>query len=161
MSLSTALCSYFTTIQLNFPPFFDTLTKIIVGQIALKYPCVMYPVSNQQCCLCSTCVYVLGVISRTRQGSDVLKALGWDSVRHSRRQQWPVVPDEVDAPLPSELSSVPSTLSLNSESTSSRHNSESESQPSESMHVLNVATWTYLFIFFSPCLQVKYLNWTR
>uniref|UniRef100_A0A673I8A9 Rapamycin-insensitive companion of mTOR-like n=1 Tax=Sinocyclocheilus rhinocerous TaxID=307959 RepID=A0A673I8A9_9TELE len=77
-----------------------------------------------------TCVYVLGVISRTRQGSDVLKALGWDSVRHSRRQQWPVVPDEVDAPLPSELSSVPSTLSLNSESTSSRHNSESESQPS-------------------------------
>ncbi|XP_051967388.1 rapamycin-insensitive companion of mTOR [Xyrauchen texanus] len=78
-----------------------------------------------------TCVYVLGVISRTWQGSDVLKSLGWDSVRHSRRQQWPVVvPDEVDAPLPSELSSVPSTLSLNSESTSSRHNSESESQPS-------------------------------
>uniref|UniRef100_A0A671Q8I3 Rapamycin-insensitive companion of mTOR-like n=1 Tax=Sinocyclocheilus anshuiensis TaxID=1608454 RepID=A0A671Q8I3_9TELE len=81
-------------------------------------------------CIRGTCVYVLGVISRTRQGSDVLKALGWDSVRHSRRQQWPVVPDEVDAPLPSELSSVPSTLSLNSESTSSRHNSESESQPS-------------------------------
>ncbi|TRY71427.1 hypothetical protein DNTS_011668 [Danionella cerebrum] len=77
-----------------------------------------------------TCVYVLGVISRTRQGSDVLKILGWDSVRHSRRQQWPVVPDELEAPLPSELSSVPSSLSLNSESTSSRHNSESESQPS-------------------------------
>lgn len=84
------------------------------------------------CVVCSTCVYVLGVISRTRQGGDVLKVLGWDSVRHSRRQQWPVVPDEVDAPLPSELSSVPSTLSLTSESTSSRHNSESESQPSES-----------------------------
>ncbi|XP_056601916.1 rapamycin-insensitive companion of mTOR [Triplophysa dalaica] len=77
-----------------------------------------------------TCVYVLGVISRTRQGGDVLKVLGWDSVRHSRRQQWPVVPDELDAPLPSELSSVPSTLSLTSESISSRHNSESESQPS-------------------------------
>nr|XP_055054336.1 rapamycin-insensitive companion of mTOR [Misgurnus anguillicaudatus] len=77
-----------------------------------------------------TCLYVLGVISQTRQGSDVLKVLGWDSVRHSRRQKWPVVPEEVDAPLPSELSSVPSTLSLTSESTGSRHNSESESQPS-------------------------------
>uniref|UniRef100_A0A8C4ZMQ3 Rapamycin-insensitive companion of mTOR n=1 Tax=Gadus morhua TaxID=8049 RepID=A0A8C4ZMQ3_GADMO len=77
-----------------------------------------------------TCVYVLGVISKTRQGCEVLKQHGWDAVRHSRRTQWPVTPEEVDAMLTSELSSVPSTLSLNSESTSSRHNSESESQPS-------------------------------
>ncbi|KAM8887321.1 rapamycin-insensitive companion of mTOR-like [Spinachia spinachia] len=76
-----------------------------------------------------TCVYVLGVISKTRQGCEVLKQYGWDSVRHSRRTLWPVTPEEVDAQLTSELSSVPSTLSLNSESTSSRHNSESESQP--------------------------------
>ncbi|CAL8249930.1 unnamed protein product [Boreogadus saida] len=66
----------------------------------------------------------------TRQGLRVLKQHGWDAVRHSRRTQWPVTPEEVDAMLTSELSSVPSTLSLNSESTSSRHNSESESQPS-------------------------------
>ncbi|XP_052412366.1 rapamycin-insensitive companion of mTOR isoform X1 [Carassius gibelio] len=97
--------------------------NVIPDVIALAQHCEVLSIRG-------TCVYVLGVISRTRQGSDVLKALGWDSVRHSRRQQWPVVPDEVDAPLPSELSSVPSTLSLNSESTSSRHNSESESQPS-------------------------------
>lgn len=77
-----------------------------------------------------TCIYVLGVISKTRQGCEVLKQYGWDAVRHSRRTLWPVTPEEVDAHLPSELSSVPSTLSLNSESTSSRHNSESESQPS-------------------------------
>uniref|UniRef100_A0A3B1JL30 RPTOR independent companion of MTOR complex 2 n=1 Tax=Astyanax mexicanus TaxID=7994 RepID=A0A3B1JL30_ASTMX len=76
------------------------------------------------------CVYVLGVISRTRQGSEVLKVLGWDSVRHGRRQQWPVV-EEPEARLPGELSSIPSTLSLNSESNSSqREKSESESQPS-------------------------------
>ncbi|KAE8292416.1 Rapamycin-insensitive companion of mTOR AVO3-like protein [Larimichthys crocea] len=54
-----------------------------------------------------TCVYVLGVISKTRQGCE----------------------------LTSELSSVPSTLSLNSESTSSRHNSESESHPN--MYILD------------------------
>lgn len=78
-----------------------------------------------------TCVYVLGVISKTRQGCEVLKQYGWDAVRHSRRTLWPVTPEEVDAQLTSELSSVPSTLSLNSESTSSRHNSESESQPSK------------------------------
>ncbi|KAM9547667.1 rapamycin-insensitive companion of mTOR-like isoform 4-T4 [Salvelinus alpinus] len=82
-----------------------------------------------------TCVYVVGVISKTRQGCEVLKQYGWDTVRHSRQTLWPVTPDEVDKPMTSELSSVPSTLSLNSESTSSRHNSESESQPN--MYILD------------------------
>uniref|UniRef100_A0A3Q2X6V5 RPTOR independent companion of MTOR, complex 2 a n=1 Tax=Haplochromis burtoni TaxID=8153 RepID=A0A3Q2X6V5_HAPBU len=82
-----------------------------------------------------TCVYVLGVITKTKQGCEVLKQFGWDAVRHSRRTLWPVTPDEVDTQLTSELSSVPSTLSLNSESTSSRHNSESESQPN--MYILD------------------------
>ncbi|KAJ8401565.1 hypothetical protein AAFF_G00378820 [Aldrovandia affinis] len=76
-----------------------------------------------------TSLYVLGLISKTKQGCELLKQQGWDAVRHSRRQLWPVVPDEVEQQLSSELSSVPSMLSLNSESTSSRHNSESESQP--------------------------------
>uniref|UniRef100_A0A4W5JYV5 RPTOR independent companion of MTOR complex 2 n=1 Tax=Hucho hucho TaxID=62062 RepID=A0A4W5JYV5_9TELE len=82
-----------------------------------------------------TCVYVVGVISKTRQGCEVLKQYGWDTVRHSRQTLWPVTPEEVDKPMTSELSSVPSTLSLNSESTSSRHNSESESQPN--MYILD------------------------
>ncbi|XP_056888315.1 rapamycin-insensitive companion of mTOR-like [Takifugu flavidus] len=82
-----------------------------------------------------TCTYVLGVISKTRQGCEVLKQYGWDAVRHSHRTLWPVTPEEVDTQLTSELSSVPSTLSLNSESTSSRHNSESESQPN--MYILD------------------------
>nr|XP_057925788.1 rapamycin-insensitive companion of mTOR-like isoform X4 [Doryrhamphus excisus] len=92
----------------------------------------------QQCEVLSvrgTCVYVLGVISKTRQGCELLKQYGWDAVRHSRRTLWPVTPDEVETQLTSELSSVPSTLSLNSESTSSRHNSESESQPN--MYILD------------------------
>uniref|UniRef100_A0AAR2KBP4 RPTOR independent companion of MTOR, complex 2 a n=1 Tax=Pygocentrus nattereri TaxID=42514 RepID=A0AAR2KBP4_PYGNA len=82
------------------------------------------------------CIYVLGVISRTRQGSEVLKVLGWDSVRHGRRQQWPIV-EEMETRLPGELSSIPSTLSLNSESNSSQRESESESQPSEMYHIHN------------------------
>ncbi|KAM7147671.1 rapamycin-insensitive companion of mTOR isoform 7-T13 [Molossus nigricans] len=76
-----------------------------------------------------TCVYVLGLIAKTKQGCDILKCHNWDSVRHSRKHLWPVVPDDVEQ-LCNELSSIPSTLSLNSESTSSRHNSESESAPS-------------------------------
>ncbi|XP_012873973.1 PREDICTED: rapamycin-insensitive companion of mTOR [Dipodomys ordii] len=76
-----------------------------------------------------TCVYVLGLIAKTKQGCDILKCHNWDAVRHSRKHLWPVVPDDVDQ-LCNELSSIPSTLSLNSESTSSRHNSESESAPS-------------------------------
>ncbi|XP_076854812.1 rapamycin-insensitive companion of mTOR isoform X3 [Brachyhypopomus gauderio] len=77
-----------------------------------------------------TCVYVLGVISRTRAGSDLLQALGWDSVRHGRRHKWPVAPDDVDSCAFGEMSSIPSMLSLNSDSSSSRHNSESEGQAS-------------------------------
>uniref|UniRef100_A0A8C8EA23 RPTOR independent companion of MTOR complex 2 n=1 Tax=Otus sunia TaxID=257818 RepID=A0A8C8EA23_9STRI len=76
-----------------------------------------------------TCVYALGLIAKTKQGCDILKHHNWDAVRHSRRQPWPVVPDDMEQ-LCNELSSIPSTLSLNSESTSSRHNSESESTPS-------------------------------
>ncbi|MBZ3875875.1 Rapamycin-insensitive companion of mTOR [Sciurus carolinensis] len=76
-----------------------------------------------------TCVYVLGLIAKTKQGCDILKCHNWDAVRHSRKHLWPVVPDDVEQ-LCNELSSIPSTLSLNSESTSSRHNSESEFAPS-------------------------------
>ncbi|KAJ8394304.1 hypothetical protein AAFF_G00047110 [Aldrovandia affinis] len=75
-----------------------------------------------------TCLYVLGLISKTKQGCELLKLQGWDTVRHGRRQLWPVARDEVEPPPPpSELSSAPSTLSLASESTGSRHNSESDS----------------------------------
>ncbi|XP_034564894.1 rapamycin-insensitive companion of mTOR-like [Notolabrus celidotus] len=43
-----------------------------------------------------TCLYVLGLLSQTRQGCDLLKQQGWDSVRHSRRTLWPVVPEELE-----------------------------------------------------------------
>ncbi|KAM6965452.1 rapamycin-insensitive companion of mTOR-like [Aplochiton taeniatus] len=102
--------------------------NVIPDIIALAQHCEVLSVRG-------TCVYVLGVISKTRQGCEVLKQCGWDAVRHSRRTLWPVTPEEVDAQLTSELSSVPSTLSLNSESTGSRHNSESESQPN--MYILD------------------------
>ncbi|XP_029941324.1 rapamycin-insensitive companion of mTOR-like [Salarias fasciatus] len=54
-----------------------------------------------------TCVYVLGLISKTWQGCDSLKQHGWDAVRHSLNTLWPVVPEELEppskpcAPLPS------------------------------------------------------------
>uniref|UniRef100_A0A3Q3L7S7 RPTOR independent companion of MTOR complex 2 n=1 Tax=Mastacembelus armatus TaxID=205130 RepID=A0A3Q3L7S7_9TELE len=102
--------------------------NVIPDVLALAQHCEVLSVRG-------TCIYVLGVISKTRQGCEVLKQYGWDAVRHSRRTLWPVTPDEVDTQLTSELSSVPSTLSLNSESTSSRHNSESESQPN--MYILD------------------------
>ncbi|KYO29027.1 rapamycin-insensitive companion of mTOR [Alligator mississippiensis] len=87
-----------------------------------------------------TCLYVLGLLAKTKQGCDILKHHNWDAVRHSRRQPWPVVPDDMEQ-LCNELSSIPSTLSLNSESTSSRHNSESESAPS-SMFIMEDDRYT-------------------
>ncbi|XP_060747730.1 rapamycin-insensitive companion of mTOR isoform X2 [Tachysurus vachellii] len=107
--------------------------NVIPDIVALAHHCEVLSIRG-------TCLYVLGLISKTKQGCELLKMQGWDAVRHSRRQQWPVVPDEVEQqqppPPPTLLSSVPSTLSLNSESTSSRHNSESDStQPS--MYILD------------------------
>lgn len=106
--------------------------NVIPDIVAMAHHCEVLSIRG-------TCLYVLGLISKTKQGCELLKLQGWDAVRHSRRQQWPVVPDELEQqppPPPTLLSSVPSTLSLNSESTSSRHNSESDStQPS--MYILD------------------------
>ncbi|CAN9504696.1 unnamed protein product [Ophioblennius macclurei] len=58
-----------------------------------------------------TCLYVLGLISKTWQGCDTLKHHGWDAVRHSLNVLWPVVPEELEpAPKPCNLPpSAPST----------------------------------------------------
>ncbi|XP_073727399.1 rapamycin-insensitive companion of mTOR isoform X2 [Misgurnus anguillicaudatus] len=116
--------------------------NVVPDIVALAHDCEVLSIRG-------TCLYVLGLISKTKQGCELLKLHAWDAVRHNRRQLWPVVPDEVDQhqnpqqhhnpqhqqPL-IQLSSVPSTLSLNSESTGSRHNSESDStQPS--MYILD------------------------
>ncbi|KAG1943517.1 rapamycin-insensitive companion of mTOR isoform X2 [Pimephales promelas] len=115
--------------------------NVIPDIVALAHDCEVLSIRG-------TCLYVLGLISKTKQGCELLKLQGWDAVRHNRRQLWPVVPDDVEQhqnlqqqqqqqqqPL-IHLSSAPSTLSLNSESTSSRHNSESDStQPS--MYILD------------------------
>uniref|UniRef100_UPI0037E8DDC5 rapamycin-insensitive companion of mTOR-like n=1 Tax=Semicossyphus pulcher TaxID=241346 RepID=UPI0037E8DDC5 len=63
-----------------------------------------------------TCLYVLGLISQTRQGCDSLKQQGWDCVRHSRRTVWPVVPEELEPQhRPSDLlTSDPRTLTESS-----------------------------------------------
>ncbi|XP_026052059.1 rapamycin-insensitive companion of mTOR-like [Carassius auratus] len=116
--------------------------NVIPDIVALAHDCEVLSIRG-------TCLYILGLISKTKQGCELLKLHGWDAVRHNRRQLWPVVPDEVEQsqnlqqqqqqqqqqPL-IHLSSAPSTLSLTSESTSSRHNSESDStQPS--MYILD------------------------
>ncbi|XP_073418744.1 rapamycin-insensitive companion of mTOR isoform X3 [Dendrobates tinctorius] len=93
--------------------------NVIPDIIALAQHCEVLSIRG-------TCAYVLGLLSKTKQGCDILKQHNWDTVRHSRRHPWPVVPDDIEQ-LCHELCSIPSTLSLNSESTSSRHNSESES----------------------------------
>lgn len=78
--------------------------------------------------LCRACLYVLGLISKTKQGCDTLKQQGWDAVKHNRNMRWPVVPEEVEPQTKpyNLLPSAPSTLSL-TESINSRHNSESDS----------------------------------
>ncbi|XP_041815761.1 rapamycin-insensitive companion of mTOR-like isoform X2 [Chelmon rostratus] len=98
---------------------------VITDIVALAHHCEVLSIRG-------ACLYVLGLISKTRQGCDTLKQQGWDAVRHNHSMLWPVVPEELDPqPRPSNpLSSVSSTLRL-TESTGSRHNSESDSiQPS-------------------------------
>ncbi|XP_040194560.1 LOW QUALITY PROTEIN: rapamycin-insensitive companion of mTOR [Rana temporaria] len=112
--------------------------NVIPDIIALAQHCEVLSIRG-------TCAYVLGLLSKTKQGCDILKRHNWDAVRHSRRQLWPVVPDDMEQ-LCNELSSIPSTLSLNSESTSSRHNSESESAlPSMYIEDGNSSTSPFFF----------------
>ncbi|KAM9338346.1 rapamycin-insensitive companion of mTOR-like [Symphorus nematophorus] len=98
---------------------------VIADIVALAHHCEVLSIRG-------ACLYVLGLISKTRQGCDTLKQQGWDAVRHSHSMLWPVVPEELEQQLRpyNLLSSVPSTLRL-TETTHSRHNSESDSvQPS-------------------------------
>ncbi|XP_035524134.1 rapamycin-insensitive companion of mTOR-like [Morone saxatilis] len=94
---------------------------VIPDIVALAHHCEVLSIRG-------ACLYVLGLISKTKQGCETLKQQGWDAVRHSRSMLWPIVPEELEPqPRPySLLSSVPSTLRL-IDSTGSRHNSESDS----------------------------------
>ncbi|RWS04250.1 rapamycin-insensitive companion of mTOR-like isoform X1, partial [Dinothrombium tinctorium] len=38
-----------------------------------------------------TCFYVLGLIASTSDGADYLKDFGWEAVRHSHNEKWPLV----------------------------------------------------------------------
>uniref|UniRef100_A0A8C4F1B2 Rapamycin-insensitive companion of mTOR n=1 Tax=Dicentrarchus labrax TaxID=13489 RepID=A0A8C4F1B2_DICLA len=101
---------------------------VIPDIVALAHHCEVLSIRG-------ACLYVLGLISKTKQGCETLKQQGWDAVRHSRSMLWPIVPEELEPqPRPYNLlSSVPSTLRL-IDSTGSRHNSESDSvQPSAYM----------------------------
>ncbi|KAI3362444.1 hypothetical protein L3Q82_012250, partial [Scortum barcoo] len=92
---------------------------VIPDIVALAHHCEVLSIRG-------TCLYVLGLISKTRQGCDMLKQHGWDAVRHSRSMLWPIVPEELEPQFkPCNLSSIPG------ESSGSSHNSESCSvQPS-------------------------------
>ncbi|XP_074611135.1 rapamycin-insensitive companion of mTOR-like isoform X3 [Acropora palmata] len=43
-----------------------------------------------------TCYYVLGLISKTREGADILRELEWESVRHIGEDCWPVMETTVE-----------------------------------------------------------------
>ncbi|KAI8509714.1 hypothetical protein Bbelb_121420 [Branchiostoma belcheri] len=59
-----------------------------------------------------TCLYVLGLVAKTRQGCDILREHGWESVRHGRDDPWPVVDnrdhvfDDVNSEIPSSASDL-------------------------------------------------------
>lgn len=80
--------------------------------------------------LCRTCLYVLGLISKTRLGCDTLKQQGWDAVRQSRGSLWPVALEELEPQLKpyNLLSSV--TINRSTTSTQTARLQTSESNPS-------------------------------
>lgn len=87
--------------------------SVIPDIVSLAYHCEVLSIRG-------TCVYVLGLMSKTKPGCEALKQEGWDSVRHSRSTLWPVDPEEFEAHL------KPCSLNF-TESTSSQHNSDRES----------------------------------
>ncbi|XP_002741655.1 rapamycin-insensitive companion of mTOR-like [Saccoglossus kowalevskii] len=63
--------------------------EIIADIIRLAEECEIYSIRG-------TCFYVLGMIAKTKNGADLLRSLGWESVRHSRKDIWPVVEEDDD-----------------------------------------------------------------
>ncbi|XP_071799748.1 rapamycin-insensitive companion of mTOR-like [Asterias amurensis] len=58
--------------------------SIIPDIIRLAEECEVFSIRG-------TCFYVLGLFSKNRQGADLLSSLGWESVRHSRAEYFPVL----------------------------------------------------------------------
>ncbi|XP_071322284.1 rapamycin-insensitive companion of mTOR-like isoform X2 [Trachinotus anak] len=99
--------------------------RVIPDIVALAHDCEVLSIRG-------TCLYVLGLISKTRQGCDTLKLLGWDAVRHGHGALWPVVLEELEPQSKPHnlLPSVPGVFRVN-EPTSPRHNIETTNlQPS-------------------------------
>ncbi|XP_071486718.1 rapamycin-insensitive companion of mTOR-like [Diadema antillarum] len=59
---------------------------IIPDMLRLAEECEVFSIRG-------TCFYVLGLISKTRQGADILSSLGWESIRHCRGDYFPVQED--------------------------------------------------------------------
>jgi rapamycin-insensitive companion of mTOR len=38
-----------------------------------------------------TCFYVLGLISKTKRGAEILSSLGWECVRHTHKEYFTVL----------------------------------------------------------------------
>ena len=49
---------------------------------------------------------MLGLVSCTCRGADLLNELGWETVRHKRTDRWPVQDDPAAEPPPQSSSSV-------------------------------------------------------
>ncbi|KAM9306697.1 rapamycin-insensitive companion of mTOR-like [Pholidichthys leucotaenia] len=81
--------------------------QVIPDIVDLAYHCEVLSVRG-------TCLYVLGLISKTRQGCSALKQHGWDAVRHNRNTPWPVVQEELELqPKPYNLlSSIPTNIGV-------------------------------------------------
>uniref|UniRef100_A0A665T2J1 RPTOR independent companion of MTOR, complex 2b n=1 Tax=Echeneis naucrates TaxID=173247 RepID=A0A665T2J1_ECHNA len=95
--------------------------KVIPEIVDLAHHCEVLSIRG-------TCLYVLGLISKTRQGCNTLKQQGWDAVRHSRGKLWPVLMDELEPQAKSHslLSSVPGMVRLNNSSSSERETTNLE-----------------------------------
>ncbi|XP_077980982.1 rapamycin-insensitive companion of mTOR-like [Glandiceps talaboti] len=61
--------------------------EIITDIIRLAEECEVFSVRG-------TCFYVLGLIAKTKQGTEILSRLGWESIRHNRENVWPVVQEK-------------------------------------------------------------------
>ncbi|XP_071953101.1 rapamycin-insensitive companion of mTOR-like isoform X2 [Antedon mediterranea] len=98
--------------------------EIIPDIIRLAEECEVFSVRG-------TCFNVLGLLAKTKQGSGILSKLGWESIRHSRNEQWPVVEEQEG--IFSEKELVESTSMSSFDSVSTRTNSPSPYQFDESI----------------------------
>ncbi|XP_053602519.1 rapamycin-insensitive companion of mTOR [Plodia interpunctella] len=101
--------------------------SVLVHIVRLAKYCAVYSVR-------ATAFYVLGLIGSTYDGANLLSELGWLCVRHTRHDQFPVIPDETYPSVYDSVGFLTSPDRRHYDTETSEHSDHTDQSMAESLH---------------------------